>query len=269
MSFSSRVISEPVPPVSSQVRHLGLLLWSLPILLSLLFLHISPRSEMRSGKDMVNGAFLPASSLVTPELPDLVEPASFARIGAVLEEGDLVELGQSDEPRFPLVAEAWRPTAFSAGKITAKADFDDTPSPLQARTKSIAATAINPADVSQAATAGNEPEGASRTFQRVKVVSATAIQADNLKIILAGVEPLPQEATCRRLDGVMQSCIERAEHRLAVLLQARNISCQLSKPLESGAYIGRCLADRIDIAGDLLRHKLAQRRGSTMASNNL
>ncbi len=133
--------------------------------------------------------------------------------------------------------------------------------------KQIPARKLETADIERAARGSKMQFSDSRSFRRVRVLGATAIQADNMKIVLAGIEPLPQQAVCKRIDGVMQSCNERAEHRLAILLQARSVTCELSETAENGIHTGRCMADKIDIADDLLRQKLAQRGLSRLASN--
>ncbi len=54
-----------------------------------------------------------------------------------------------------------------------------------------------------------------------------------------------------------------------MLLQAREITCRISAALENGLHMGRCNADKIDIATDLLRQKLAQRRLGALAANEM
>ncbi len=265
MSFSSRVIAEPVPPVSALIKHLGLIIWVLPILLSLFVLLISPRTGSPARGLMVNEQMRESLNAVVAELPDLLEPETFARIGATPYARTALNLPVAGERKFPMKAEAWKASAiYAGGKIAMKAD-DAGPISQASQMQSGPQTPLV-SDLRLASRSSKIAFAEPRTFKRVKVIGATSIVADNLKVILAGVEPLPDHVMCKRIDGVMQSCNERAEHRLAILLQARSISCELSDPLESGAYIGRCTADRIDLASDLLRQKLAQRNAMTLAS---
>ena len=226
---------------------------------------VSPRGTATFAREQVNAARSGAMPAATVVLADLVEPETFARVGGPYYNGAMVTLAHSEEPRFPMLADAWKPSPFAAGKIAMKIDHEPVASMQRPRVGPSPDVAA--ADLRDAARADAPLNGGTRDFQRVKVAGATLLQADNIRIVLAGVEPLPQEATCRRLDGVMQSCIERAEHRLAVLLQARGVSCQLSKQLDNGLFLGRCLADKIDIAADLMRHKLVQRRGATLSAS--
>ena len=267
MSFSSRVIAESAPPVSPLIKHLGLLMWTLPILLSAFCVVISPRGESIAGRNMVNVSAQMRIGSAIVELPELVEPVTFARVGTTPLIRTALTLPPTGEQRFPLAAEAWRATPFAAGKVALKIDHDQ--SPAIELPRSTPPIRLAERDIQLAAKVAPQQLGEARTFRRVKVLGATAIQADNFKIVLADVEPMPEGATCKRIDGVMQSCIERAEHRLAILLQARTVSCELSEALENGVHLGRCTADKIDIASDLLRQKLAQRRSSTVASIGL
>jgi hypothetical protein len=73
---------------------------------------------------------------------------------------------------------------------------------------------------------------------------------------LAGVE-LPKPGTlCRRLDGVEVTCLDRVAARLAILAEGRTVVCDLTDS-HSGDRVGRCRADKIDLAQDLVRAKLA------------
>lgn len=267
MSFSSRVIAEPAPPVSALVRHLGLVIWTLPILLSLFYVLISPRTKATAGVPMVNAYQRETLNAVVAELPDLVEPDTFARIGATPYMRTALNLPVTGEQKFPMKAVAWNASPFHVGgkSIVRASDGPVVAHSLQRGVEQRPAIA---ADTRHAAHMGKIAFGEPRSFRRIRVNGATSLMADNLTILLAGIEPLPENVMCKRIDGVMQSCNERAEHRLAILLQARAITCELSEPLPSGAYIGRCMADRIDLGMDLVRQKLAQRNALTVAAAN-
>ena len=265
MSFSSRLICNPAPPVSAQIRKLGFLLWAVPIVISSSVLLLTFQFNRQIQLNVVNNPERLNMFRVINDPPPLQEPATFARTAATPLIRTALTLSRSGDPVFPLAADAWKHSAFATGKIALKVDSETNASADHG--KSIPIRKLEVADIERAARASKVQFSDSRTFRRVRVLGATAIQADNVKIVLAGIEPLPQETMCKRLDGVMQSCNERAEHRLAILLQARSVSCELSESAENGIHTGRCMADKIDIADDLLRQKLAQRGLSRMASN--
>jgi len=104
--------------------------------------------------------------------------------------------------------------------------------------------------------------GKTHNFRRAAAVGPTRIKADGMTIDLAGISPPESAATCKRIDGLVQPCSERAQHRLAILLQARDISCTIINSADRIAITARCKAGNIDLASDLLRHGLAQRTAS-------
>ena len=276
MSFSSRVIAEPAPPVSPLIKGLGLAIWAFPILLSSFVILVSPRSDDAIAREMTLRPDGPRMGVAFAELPNLREPEIFERVSVTAYIRTPLNLPVSGEAVFPLAAEAWKPSPFTAGKIALKVDHDRSlmlaqpgeMNPARLVAARIQHAGIEAADIQQALQSRKVQFAPSRSFRHAKVLGATAIIADNLKIVLANIEPLPQEAVCTRIDGVVQNCLERAEHRLAILLQARSITCELSEPQENGLHLGRCMADKIDIASDLLRQRLAHRRAMTLASNN-
>ena len=179
-----------------------------------------------------------------------------ARAAASTYRVSALNLPVNGEQRFPVAAEAWKSEGWPATKIAMKADeLRDVPA--AAAPRAVRSARVSHDDTTATVRDAQASLDRKVTFRRVNVIGATALQADNLRIALADIEPLPEGATCKRLDGVVQDCSERAEHRLAVLLQAREITCQISAALENGMHLGRCNADKIDIASDLLRQKLA------------
>lgn len=109
--------------------------------------------------------------------------------------------------------------------------------------------------------------GKTQTFRRATAIGPNLIKADGVTIELAGISPPDGHATCKRIDGLVQPCTERAQHRLAILLQARHISCTIVQRTAGYNVKARCKAGNIDLASDLLRSGLAQRAASrTMAS---
>lgn len=265
MSFSSRVIMQLPPPASKQVRYLGLMLWTAPILLSCSVILLSPRGSDAIAREMVNNSGSMAFHTDVADLQDLMEPASFARAGSSPYIRTALHLPLSSDAVFPMALEPWRTTAFSAGKIALQAEQERPRNPDSS--KNPAPAHISSTEISDIQRMSKLNFGEAVTFRRVKVLGPTAILADNTKILLADVEPMPPEISCKRIDGVIQSCIERAEHRLAILLQARSITCEMSEPLTNGIHLGRCTADKIDIAGDLVRQKLAQRPSRAVVAN--
>lgn len=264
MSFSSRLIAEPAPPVCAHVRRLGLMLWALPILLSLIFMLFSSTSGSPLHAVKLNDEA--SMNRAVRDMPALLEPETFARIGGSALFHTALGLLDDGGRRFPVLAEPWKSSAFQAGKMDLRAQEEPLVAPVPVLIPLQAA--VSDADTIVAAIPDKTKFDMRRSFRRVKVIGATALLADNIKIVLAGIAPHPAHVMCKRLDGVMQSCVERAQHRLAILLQARSIVCELTEPLESGVHIGRCMADRIDIAEDLLRQKLAQKGGAILSASS-
>jgi len=108
--------------------------------------------------------------------------------------------------------------------------------------------------------AAGTPVDETRDFSRAHPVNAIAIRADGVVVQIAGIVSPRPEARCERLDGVIESCQERARGRLAVVLQGRNLSCHLTRRLAAGSYVGVCRAGAIDLATDLLRFRLVERQ---------
>ncbi|MBL8588451.1 MAG: hypothetical protein JNK46_07980 [Methylobacteriaceae bacterium] len=99
-----------------------------------------------------------------------------------------------------------------------------------------------------------------------RALDAVRLESEGLTIRLAGVEPLPAEALCKRLDGVMESCAERAASRIAVLMHGRDVVCRLSAEDGATEAAGVCKAGKIDIAEDLARAGLVRRSGASLAA---
>lgn len=77
-------------------------------------------------------------------------------------------------------------------------------------------------------------------------------------VALAGVGLPAPDRMCRRLDGVDVPCIERIVARLAIITRGRKVVCD-TRALESGERVGRCRADKIDLAEDLVQSRLVER----------
>lgn len=98
-----------------------------------------------------------------------------------------------------------------------------------------------------------------RVLVEARAVAANAVTADGKVFYLEGIKPTRSGATCKRIDGVVQSCSERAQHRLNILLSGRRVTCDLTKEYSSHEFVGRCFAGKINIASDLLRYKLVRK----------
>lgn len=96
-----------------------------------------------------------------------------------------------------------------------------------------------------------------RKFRNVRVVSANMIEAEGVRIRMTNFGLKDPDAKCKRIDGVVLACSERARSRLEVLVMARTVTCKLFGRANRGTYAGRCKAGQIDIASDLIAQKLA------------
>ncbi len=98
---------------------------------------------------------------------------------------------------------------------------------------------------------------------RARALDGLRIESEGLVVRLAGLDDMPADAVCKRLDGVAEPCRVRAAGRLAVLLQGREVVCRISALTGEAEAIGQCSAGKIDLAEDLARQGLAQRAGAT------
>ncbi len=96
-------------------------------------------------------------------------------------------------------------------------------------------------------------------FRDVAVVDATHLRAEGMILTLAGVMPPDDGAMCKRIDGVMESCAERAASRLAVLVQGRTVVCRVTLEASGQPPQGECRAEKIDLVDDLVRLGLVRR----------
>ncbi len=107
------------------------------------------------------------------------------------------------------------------------------------------------------------PPQAPRT---VNALSADVEVTDDGRLIvrgevvsLAGVGLPEPGRLCRRLDGVEVTCIERIVARLAIVARGRKVACDI-RTSSAGERVGRCRADKIDLAEDLVQSRLVERR---------
>ncbi len=97
------------------------------------------------------------------------------------------------------------------------------------------------------------------TLRNVEVAEGLRLVSGGATLVLAGVEPLEANATCTRLDGVTEACAARAASRLEILLRGRTVTCRVFEPRDGETPVGRCRADKIDLADDLVKNGLARR----------
>lgn len=100
-----------------------------------------------------------------------------------------------------------------------------------------------------------------RVLRAATIDNRLRLTSNGVTIALEGVVPLEESATCKRLDGRTEPCVTRIAHRFGLLTQGRTIVCQFRDNSPGDVARGKCRADRIDIADDLLRNGLARRIG--------
>jgi endonuclease YncB( thermonuclease family) len=106
-----------------------------------------------------------------------------------------------------------------------------------------------------------------QVFRNVAVAENLRLNSNGMIVRLAGVAPVETDATCRRLDGVIEACSTRAMSRLEILTRGRAVTCdirddQTRDDQADDAMLGVCHAGKIDIAEDLVRNGLARRIGT-------
>ena len=98
-----------------------------------------------------------------------------------------------------------------------------------------------------------------QTLKHVGVAQGLRLIAGGALLSLAGIEPMAQDAQCKRLDGVMEPCVSRAASRLEILTRGRTVTCQVFDAQSGEPTVARCKADKIDLADDLIKNGLARR----------
>ena len=118
--------------------------------------------------------------------------------------------------------------------------------------------AVQPSAPEQPAPRVVAKAGRARVLRDVTIVDGLQIRSEGLIVALAGIAPAPQGSECRRLDGVVEPCAQRAANRLDILTRGRPVVCDLQDG-DAGAMRGVCRAGKIDLADDLVRNGLAVR----------
>jgi endonuclease YncB( thermonuclease family) len=98
-----------------------------------------------------------------------------------------------------------------------------------------------------------------RLLRQVRVGDDLRLLSDGVAYQLADIAPVGPAAMCRRLDGVSESCRERAATRLELVMRGRAVECRVVATAQAGAALARCAAGKIDLASDLVRNGLARR----------
>lgn len=216
-----------------------------------------------SGTD-ASGAGASATAMSSPTTePDTAESA--ARTDEPAQDTEAAAMSSSS-PQTPADAaadgvRAPTPTAADSGVPT---DSDVTAS-VDAQTVEAMKAEVPPADEDPAvATAATAPAVASRPAPeareamarqpearrgepRVSVVDSGTLRADGKTITLAGVEPLPADATCLSPSGRTWSCGQAAAAALANFIRGRRISCTTID--SDGASVpARCSVEGTDLA---------------------
>lgn len=290
MSFSTRVILDDCPPASHMVRQLTLAMWFLPILISLLCMSAARTTIMAEASALqpaLSSAWVLRVENRVPRFESPVDfPLAFNRAALTPYNRGLLHLPRGGTPKFSFNLQAnsprfdadMRPARKSALKVVQAPDriapfvlvpqrflprpaFEKAVRPPQLMAGNLTGDSAADQPVVQTST--------TRILRRASVAGANVIRADGVTIILAGIAPPVAEARCKRIDGVVQSCVERAEHRLAILLQARRIVCRIAGSAERGTLQGHCKADDIDIAADLMRQGLARKMTIAQATRAL
>ncbi len=215
-----------VLPIASSrtrtVQSLSLALWAMPVLASSFYLAVQPLTSGMSER-MATG-----SKVQQHEQGRRLEYDAFHKPMATMIEGGAAILQTSFASR-------------KGGKNSRRAE----------------ASAVPFSPDSSAA-----PSARVVNFMDVKIVGPNSIFADGMVITLADVIPPDEGSMCKRIDGVVESCAQRAEGRLAVLTHNRRLRCTVWTSVANDQLKGRCSANRLDLSDDLIRLGLGRSASS-------
>lgn len=268
MTFSTRTIQTGTPPASKTVRKLVMTFWLSPIMLPVAIAAASHEfRDARIEKAPNNGA---AAASATAH----VLPARFKSAQIAMDETGLMSLPDNKVARLDFRLFDQTITTDTIVPLPSKISGRAAHAPEIHRSNIAHATGYNSRPVNMPtyhATNAREPEsdnavitaaGKTHVFRRATAIGPNLIKAGGMTIELASISPPDGHATCKRIDGLVQPCTERAQHRLAILLQARDISCTIKQSGGPATLKAQCKAGNIDLASDLLRNGLAQRSAS-------
>jgi endonuclease YncB( thermonuclease family) len=107
--------------------------------------------------------------------------------------------------------------------------------------------------------------GGGRTVQGyASAVGADSLRIGSVTVRLSGVEAPEVEQRCGRA-GRSWRCSAAAEIALSRLVEGPHVSCTLSGTDDTGHALGRCMAGRKDVAGELVRHGYVFAQDSILA----
>ncbi|MDE2578327.1 MAG: hypothetical protein KGL46_05955 [Hyphomicrobiales bacterium] len=92
----------------------------------------------------------------------------------------------------------------------------------------------------------------------ISITQDQTLSIEGRSLVLAGVELPRESAMCTRLDRKSVPCVDRIAARLALLSFGRRIKCMILT-YGDGRRVGRCRADKIDLAADLIKERLVTR----------
>jgi endonuclease YncB( thermonuclease family) len=126
---------------------------------------------------------------------------------------------------------------------------DRVPSPGDITSSAPARRRIGPtiSDETPGDTSGPKP------FAAIEILDSATLRSGDMTVRLAGVNRLPDDQTCRRLDGLTVTCADRATSYLQLLVKGRTVVCDRAGMAEDGVEIGRCRIGDTDISEQLIR----------------
>ena len=98
-----------------------------------------------------------------------------------------------------------------------------------------------------------------RVLRDVRIAAGLRLVGDGTEFDLADIKPLGPDAKCKRLDGAVVDCAERAAARLEIVTRGRAVQCNVVGENVEGRAIASCAAGKIDLAEDLVKNGLALR----------
>lgn len=97
------------------------------------------------------------------------------------------------------------------------------------------------------------PVRQNRVFAAIDVVDGRSFRANGATIQLANVALPVARQSCRRIDGVIEPCAERAQTRLDLVTRHRPVTCDLEPGTIGGTLTGDCRVGGDDLALRLIR----------------
>jgi len=92
----------------------------------------------------------------------------------------------------------------------------------------------------------------------IEIVDAATLRAGAMTVRIAGLAIPSADRSCRRLDGLSVSCIDRAESYLELLVRGRAVACDRAGVDAQGVEFGRCRIGDVDLAEQMVRQGWAE-----------